>query len=182
MPLKMQVYPDEVCPLGHLTGFRLRPAIRGRDVEVEWMPFELRPEPSPTLRSEGESLQQTWPRSVYPMAERMGVPIVLPDIAPQPHTHPAFEGDQFATGRGLGLVDNERVLDAFLREGRDIGDAAGLPGGPPVRTPPRLRRGEDRGRPRIRDRGADTRRRAGRCAARRGHRGCSEPSLTSIPR
>ncbi len=126
MSLKIQVYSDYVCPFCYLAEFPLRAAIRGRDVEVEWMPFELRPEPSPTLRPEGEYLQQTWARSVYPMAERMGVPIVLPDASPQPHTHLAFEGDQFAKGRDLGPAYNERVLDAFFREGRDIGDVAVL--------------------------------------------------------
>ena len=44
--------------------FPLKQAIVGRDVEVEWMPFELRPEPHPTLRPEGEYLQRAWSQSV----------------------------------------------------------------------------------------------------------------------
>jgi predicted DsbA family dithiol-disulfide isomerase len=86
------------------------------------MPFELRPEPHPTLRPEGEYLQRAWTQSVYPLARRMGVPIALPPVSPQPHTHLAFEGYQFARERGKGDEYNRRVLEAFFVEGRDIGD------------------------------------------------------------
>ncbi len=90
------------------------------------MPFELRPEPNPTLRPEGEYLRRAWSQSVYPLAERMGVPIKLPDVSPQPHTHLAFEGYQYARGHGKGHDYNRRVLEAFFVEGRDIGDVGVL--------------------------------------------------------
>src|SRR5215475_2943161 len=97
-------------------------AIRGKDVEVEWMPFELRPEPHPTLRPDGDYLQRAWQQSVYPIARRMGVPIKLPEVSPQPHTHLAFEGYQYAREHGKGNDYNDRVLESFFVEGRDIGD------------------------------------------------------------
>lgn len=87
------------------------------------MPFELRPEPTPTLRPEEDYLRQTWARSVYPLAERIGVRIVLPSVSPQPHTHLAWEGFQFAREHGKGDVYNHRVLAAFFQEGQDIGRA-----------------------------------------------------------
>ena len=86
------------------------------------MPFELRPEPHPTLRPDGEYLQRAWSQSVYPLALQMGVPITLPQISPQPHSHLAFEGYQFAKEHGKGNDYNQRVLEAFFVEGRDIGD------------------------------------------------------------
>ena len=88
---------------------------------MEWMPFELRPEPQLTLRPEGEYLQRAWSQSVYPLARRMGVPIVLPEVSPQPHTHLAFEGFQYAKEHGKANEYNHRILEAFFREGRDIG-------------------------------------------------------------
>src|SRR5437868_3472905 len=90
------------------------------------MPFELRPEPHPTLRPEGEYLQRAWQQSVYPIARRMGVPINLPPVSPQPHTHLAFEGYQFAKEHGRANEYNRRVLEAFFVEGKDIGDAGVL--------------------------------------------------------
>jgi len=86
------------------------------------MPFELRPEPHPTLRPEGDYLQRAWQQSVYPIARRMGVPINLPPVSPQPHTHLAFEGYQYAREHGKGNDYNHRVLEAFFVEGQDIGD------------------------------------------------------------
>jgi predicted DsbA family dithiol-disulfide isomerase len=122
MPLTIKVYSDYACPFCYLAEFPLREAIRGKDVEDEWMPFELRPEPNPSLRPEGEYLQRAWSQSVYPMARRMGVPIALPPVSPQPHTHLAFEGYRYAREHGKGTEYNHRVLEAFFVEGRDIGD------------------------------------------------------------
>jgi predicted DsbA family dithiol-disulfide isomerase len=95
--------------------------VAGKDVRVEWMPFELRPEPHPTLRPEGDYLRRAWQQSVYPLARRMGVEMHLPPVSPQPHTHLAWEGFQFAKERGKGTEYNHRVLVAFFVEGRDIG-------------------------------------------------------------
>src|SRR5438270_10477069 len=90
------------------------------------MPFELRPEPQPTLRPEGEYLRRAWSQSVYPLARRMGVPIVLPPVSPQPHTDLAFEGYQHAREHGRVNEYNHRVLEAFFAEGRDIGEVGVL--------------------------------------------------------
>src|SRR5262249_33579917 len=73
-----------------------------------------------TLRPEGDYLQRAWQQSVYPLARRMGVPITLPPVSPQPHTHTAFEGYQHAREHGKGNEYNHRVLTAFFVEGQDI--------------------------------------------------------------
>jgi predicted DsbA family dithiol-disulfide isomerase len=85
------------------------------------MPFELRPEPTPSLRPEDDYLHQTWARSVYPLAEKMRVRIVLPPVSPQPHTHLAWEGFHFAREHGKEGEYNHRVLAVFFQEGQDIG-------------------------------------------------------------
>jgi predicted DsbA family dithiol-disulfide isomerase len=126
MSVTIKFYSDYVCPFCYLAEFPLREAVRGRDVEVEWMPFELRPFPNETLRPEGDYLQRAWTNSVYPTARQMGVPIQLPTVSPQPHTHTAFEGFQFAKEHGKGGEYNHRVLAAFFVESRDIGDIAVL--------------------------------------------------------
>src|SRR5690242_13960210 len=92
------------------------------------MPFELRPYPNEALRPEGEYLQRAWRQSVYPIARRMGVPIKLPTVSPQPHTHLAFEGYQYAREHGRGNDYNHRVLKAFFVEDQDIGSIDVLTG------------------------------------------------------
>src|SRR5690606_7212454 len=117
-----KVYSDYVCPFCLLAEQPLAEAIEGKDVEVEWMPFELRPYPNETLKPEEHYLQSTWKQSVYPMAERMGIEIILPKVSPQPYTHLAFEGYQYAKEKGKGNQYNGRMLRAFFQEEQDIGD------------------------------------------------------------
>ena len=86
------------------------------------MPFELRPYPNETLRPEGDYLQRAWSERVYPIARRMGVQIKLPQVSPQPHSHLAFEGFQYAQEHGKGNEYNDRILRAFFVESQNIGD------------------------------------------------------------
>jgi predicted DsbA family dithiol-disulfide isomerase len=126
MSLKIHVYSDYVCPYCFLAEEVLEDLARGKEVAVEWMPFELRPYPNPTLKPEGDYLQAAWKQSVYPLARSLGVKIALPAVSPQPHTHLAFEGYQYALERGLGSEYNHRIFTAFFQEGRDIGQVETL--------------------------------------------------------
>jgi predicted DsbA family dithiol-disulfide isomerase len=94
--------------------------MKGKDVEVEWKPFELRPYPAPTLDPNGEYIQTGWRQSVYPLAQKLGVEMNLPPV--QPHTHLAFEGFQYAKSRGLANEYNHRMFEAFFVEGKDLGE------------------------------------------------------------
>src|SRR5205814_10609182 len=105
-----------------LEEFPLHDAGGGQDVEVECVPSELRPFPDDTLRPEGDYLQRAWRQSVYPIARQMGVPIKLPTVSPQPHSHLAFEGFQYAKEHSKANDYNHRVLTAFFVESQDIGD------------------------------------------------------------
>lgn len=121
--MKIQVWSDFVCPFCMIAEQPLLEAVQasGLPVEIEWMPFELRPYPTPTLRPEDSYLQTVWPQSVYPMAERFGVELRLPRISPQPHTALAWQGYQYASAMGLGHAYNDLVLRAFFQEDQDIG-------------------------------------------------------------
>jgi predicted DsbA family dithiol-disulfide isomerase len=120
--LKLKVWFDFVCPFCLLAEQPLAEALKGLDLEIEWMPFELREEPSPTLRPEDDYLPRIWASEVYPLAARLGVPIKLPSISPQPYTRMAFEGLQFAKAKGKADSYVRAVLAAFFQEDRDIGD------------------------------------------------------------
>jgi predicted DsbA family dithiol-disulfide isomerase len=126
LTVKIKIYSDYVCPFCLLAKKPLEEAIEGKDVEIEWMPYELRPYPNKTLKPEEHYLQSTWKQSVFPMAEQLGIDIVLPSVSPQPHTHLAFEGYQYAKDQGKGNEYNDRMLRAFFQEDQDIGDIARL--------------------------------------------------------
>ncbi|WP_085522829.1 DsbA family oxidoreductase [Tuberibacillus sp. Marseille-P3662] len=122
MTVTIKVYSDYVCPFCFIAEKPLEKAIQGKDVDIEWMPYELRPYPEETLKPEGDYLQKTWQSAVYPLAERYGVKIKLPNVSPQPYTHLAFEGFQFAKEHGKATQYNHRIFQAFFQEERDIGD------------------------------------------------------------
>ena len=138
----VRVYSDYVCPFCFLQEAPLYQAVdavkeeTGAEVKVEWMPYELRPEPTPTLRPEGEYLTTAWERSVYPLARRVGVEIRLPSVSPQPYSRLAFEGSMFAGQHGKANEYHDAVFRAFFQQDRDIGspdvlsdiaEAVGLP-------------------------------------------------------
>ena len=121
MSLKVDVFVDYVCPFCFLVEDAIEELKRDRDVEVRVRPFELRPDPVPTLRPEDEYLPRIWRSSVYPMAERLGVDITLPSVSPQPRTEKAFLVLQLAQERGMAEQYSEAMFKAFFQDDRDIG-------------------------------------------------------------
>jgi len=127
MTTEIIIYSDYVCPYCLLVATELRQAIKGRDIkgkniEIRWRPFELRPFPVPTLKIEDKYLPSIWKHSVYPLAEKLGVDITLPGISPQPRTDKAFEAFAYAEDRGKGDEFSLAVMSAFFQQGKNIGD------------------------------------------------------------
>jgi len=81
--------------------------------------FELRPDPVPTLDPQGEYLRRVWRQVVYPMAERMGIPLRLPPL--QPRSRLAHEAACFAAEQGRLAPFHAEVFRAFFQRGEDIG-------------------------------------------------------------
>ncbi|MCM2506048.1 DsbA family oxidoreductase [Aureimonas altamirensis] len=119
---RIAVYSDYVCPFCLLAEQVVSEAIGDRDIPIQWRAFELRPDPVPTLKPEDPYLPAIWRNSVYSLADRLGVPVKLPSISPQPRTAKAFELLALAQDKGLDHAYSMRVLRAFFQEDRDIGD------------------------------------------------------------
>ncbi|WP_245603422.1 DsbA family oxidoreductase [Salinispora cortesiana] len=121
MTTRIDVFIDYVCPYCLLAEGAIEALRRERDVQVKLQPFELRPDPVPTLRPEENYLPSVWRSSVYPMARRLGVPISLPTISPQPRTEKAFLVLQLAEERGQAAPYSHAMFAAFFQQNRDIG-------------------------------------------------------------
>jgi predicted DsbA family dithiol-disulfide isomerase len=121
MSTKVDVFVDYVCPFCFLVEDAIEKLKRERDVEVRIRPFELRPDPVPTLRPEDEYLPRVWQASVYPMVERLGFDITLPSVSPQPRTEKAFMVLQLAQEVGKAEEYSEAMFTAFFQDDRDIG-------------------------------------------------------------
>lgn len=122
MTTRIDVFVDYVCPFCFLAEGAIEELKQARDVEVNIRPFELRPDPVPTLRPEDDYLPRIWKHSVYPMAERLDVPISLPTVSPQPRTEKAFMVLQLAHERGQADAYSTAMFKAFFQDNRDIGD------------------------------------------------------------
>ncbi|SMO71262.1 DsbA family oxidoreductase [Melghirimyces algeriensis] len=123
MSVNVKVYSDYICPFCFLAKASFEKAIQGKDVEVEWMPFELRPSPSPKLDPVNDpSKRMGWDQFIKPTAKKWGVHMKLPYVSPHPYTNLAFEGFHFSKEHGKGKEYNDRVFTAFFQEEQDIGD------------------------------------------------------------
>ncbi|MFY0761886.1 DsbA family oxidoreductase [Metabacillus dongyingensis] len=123
MTLKIKAYSDFICPFCFLGKGPLDEIIKEKDVEVEWMPFELRPSPAPKIDpwKEADKLG-SWDSFILPASKQLGVEMRLPRLSPHPYTHLAFEGCQFAKDHGKGNEFHHRVFTAFFQEEQDIED------------------------------------------------------------
>ncbi|MGE6257690.1 DsbA family oxidoreductase [Heyndrickxia sporothermodurans] len=123
MTIKIKAYSDFICPFCFLGKGPLDEIVKEKDVEVEWMPFELRPSPYPKIDpwKEPDKLS-SWDLFILPTAKKLGVEMRLPHVSPHPYTYLAFEGYQYAKEQGKGNEFHHRVFTAFFQEEQNIED------------------------------------------------------------
>lgn len=123
MTLKIKAYSDFICPFCFLGKGPLDEIVKEKDVEVEWMPFELRPSPHSKIDpwKEPDKLG-SWDSFILPTAKKLGVDMRLPRFSPHPYTNLAFEGCHFAKEHGKGNEFHHRVFTAFFQEEQNIED------------------------------------------------------------
>lgn len=124
MTTKVDVFIDYVCPFCLLVEGAVEEFKRERDVDVTIRPFELRPDPEPTLRPEDDYLPRVWKSAVYPMADQLGVPIDLPSVSPQPRIDKAFMVLQLAQERRRSEAYSAAMFKTFFQDDRNIGEDA----------------------------------------------------------
>jgi len=114
----IRFYYDVVCPYSYLESHAVEAAEDAGELEVEWLPFELRPAPRPLLEPRGDHLRVDWTRQVYRRALELEIEIHLPRYQPRstlPLAACLWAGEQ---GR---LRDLKHALyEAFFCEGEDI--------------------------------------------------------------
>ncbi len=114
----VRFYYDVVCPYSYLESHAVEVTEDAGEVEVEWLPFELRPAPRPLLEPRGDHLRVDWTRYVYRRALELGIEIHLPRYQPRstlPLAACLWAGEQ------TRLRDFKHALyEAFFCEGEDI--------------------------------------------------------------
>src|ERR1051325_2487285 len=79
----IRFYYDIVCPYSYMESRAVEAAEDAGAVEVEWLPFELRPAPRPLLDVRGDHLRVDWTRNVSARAQALGIEIPLPRHQPR---------------------------------------------------------------------------------------------------
>jgi predicted DsbA family dithiol-disulfide isomerase len=111
-------YYDVVCPYSYMESTVVEAAEDRDDVEVDWLPYELRPAPKPLLEVRGDHLRTDWTQTVYRRALERGVEIHLPRY--QPRSTAPLAACLWAQEQGRLRQFKHALYEAFFCEGEDI--------------------------------------------------------------
>ena len=115
---EVRFYYDVVCPYSYMEGFTVEEIQDAGTVEIEWLPFELRPAPRPLLEVRGDHLRTDWTENVYRLAQARGVEIHLPRY--QPRSTLPLAACLWAGELGALRPFKHALYEAFFCEGEDI--------------------------------------------------------------
>ena len=115
---RVRFYYDVVCPYSYMEGFTVEEIQDAGTVEIEWLPFELRPAPRPLLEVRGDHLRTDWTDNVYRLAQGRGIEIHLPRY--QPRSTLPLAACLWAGEQGALRPFKHALYEAFFCEGEDI--------------------------------------------------------------
>jgi predicted DsbA family dithiol-disulfide isomerase len=115
---RVRFYYDVVCPYSYMETHAMETAEDAGEVEIEWLPFELRPAPKPLLEVRGDHLRVDWTKFVYARAQALGIEIHLPRY--QPRSTLPLAACLWAGEQGRLREFKHALYEAFFCEGEDI--------------------------------------------------------------
>ena len=115
---RVRFYYDVVCPYSYMESTVVEAAEDAGAVEVEWLPFELRPAPARLLEVRGDHLRTDWTQNVYRRALERGIEIHLPRY--QPRSTLPLAACLWAGEHGRLRAFKHALYEAFFCEGEDI--------------------------------------------------------------
>ncbi len=118
--MTLRYYFDVVCPYSYILAPEVERAEDDDSLEIEWLPFELRPAPKALPDPRGEYIRDHWRNHVYGLAIDHEVEIHVPKY--QPRSTLALALHSFAEEQGHGRAYRAAAHHAFFIEGLDIGD------------------------------------------------------------
>ena len=123
--IKVVVYSDYICPFCYIGFHRIEKLKEKFNLDVEWQPFELHPEiPKEGLFIDNMPLPRDYLEmalaNVKRLADEDGLELKFSDK--WPNSRLALFISEFARSKGKFDEFHVLVLDAFWKEGKDIGD------------------------------------------------------------
>ncbi|MGH3011537.1 MAG: DsbA family protein [Gaiellaceae bacterium] len=111
-------YYDVVCPYSYMESHVVEAAEDRGELQVDWLPYELRPAPKPLLEVRGDHLRTDWTQTVYRRALERGIEIHLPRY--QPRSTLPLAACLWAQEQGRLRPFKHALYEAFFCEGEDI--------------------------------------------------------------
>ncbi|MCA1730126.1 MAG: DsbA family protein [Actinobacteria bacterium] len=118
--MSVRYYFDLVCPYSYILGFEVEQAEDDGLVEIEWLPFELRPAPTKLPEPRGTYIRDHWRDHVYGLAINHEVEIHVPRF--QPRSTLALSLHSFAEEQDRSRAYRDAGHRAFFVEGLNIDD------------------------------------------------------------
>jgi predicted DsbA family dithiol-disulfide isomerase len=122
--MTLRYYFDVVCPYSYILTPEVERAEDEDSVEIEWLPFELRPAPNPLPQPRGTYIRDHWRNHVYGLALEHEVEIHVPCF--QPRSTLALTLHSYAEEEGRGRAYRKAAHRAFFIEGLNLGDEGAL--------------------------------------------------------
>lgn len=119
-PQPITLHVDFTCPFSFLALAVLDQVQQQAAVEPRFVPFEVYPEPEPLPSYDDPAVRRWWDERVLPLADRLGVDLVLPPAWPR--TRPALEVLAYAERHGVGQLFFRRAAQAYWQEQQDLTD------------------------------------------------------------
>lgn len=118
--IALRYYFDLVCPYSYILTPEVEQVEDEGLVEIEWLPFELRPAPDALPEPRGTYIRDHWRDHVYGLAISHEVEIHVP--CTQPRSTLALTLHSWAEEKGQGRAMREAAHRAFFIKGLDLGD------------------------------------------------------------
>ena len=118
--MTLRYYFDLVCPYSYILTPEVERAEDDGLVEIEWLPFELRPAPEALPDPRGTYIRDHWRDYVYGLAAAHEVEIHVPPY--QPRSTLALALHSWAEEQGHGRAYRAAAHHAFFIEGLNLGD------------------------------------------------------------
>ncbi len=122
--MTLRYYFDLVCPYSYILTSEVEQAEDDGLVEIEWLPFELRPAPEELPDPRGTYIRDHWRDHVYGLAAAHEVEIHVPPY--QPRSTLALALHSWAEEQGRGRAYRAAAHRAFFIKGLNLGDESVL--------------------------------------------------------
>ncbi|MGL5124109.1 MAG: DsbA family oxidoreductase [Fusobacteriaceae bacterium] len=121
--MKIKIIFDFICPYCYVAKKVMWKALGERieDIEFQWLPYELNPEPNKE-KLVTEEKNNYFLKNIVPMLKLENIKMNSPSVSPIPRTALAFEGLEIAKEFKKDKEYINRVMDSYWLENKNIGD------------------------------------------------------------